>query len=490
MKFSKKKLLSLLMVVSMSFAFICPMNVVAAEKTDLKMRVEYAPNKEIKTQEAVQVTNLISAKNTVKSKKLDKKVDISSVKKGRLQNDTGTAKVAAAKSEVTAQSTVVAGTVSGYLTATGDARLYSLNLQPGIYLQAQLTTPANPNLDYDLYLLDSQGYILCGSEYFTQINGTGGTLPEALGYITSGDATATYYLYVHSSSGGSVSEAFKLDYSVSAACDSYEIDEHASQALAFTYGTSGAYVNARNLSSPIDNDWYVITVPSSRIYDKLQITATTSSTNTCSVQVYRNVSSSGFAMQRITPSGNNFSVGTGTYYIRVSNAKTMEEYNDTDIQNYTLTVTPILRADTITITDLNGTEGLNHVVNYPGYGTHFRTGTGTLTISGYATVKDPTTNVTYAVAGVGVTGMYYNPHWDSNNTPDYAVRTGTNVTDSSGKFNIYINLPSGYGAFMYVSTATYHYFDICGVQAYLSDNPNIKDEETIFHLAYTVYHPF
>ena len=490
MKFNKKKLLSLMMVASMTLAIICPMNVLAAEKTDTKMHVEYAPNKEIKSQEAVQVTKLISAKNTEKPEKLEKKVDISSVKKGYLQNETGTAKVAAAESAVTAQSTVVAGTVSGYLTATNDAELYSLNLQPGIYLQAQLTTPANPNLDYDLYLLDSQGNILCGSEYFTQINGTSGTLPEALGYITSGDATATYYLYVHSSNGGSVSEAFTLDYSVSGACDNYEIDEQASQALAFTYGTGGAYVNARNLSSPIDNDWYAITVPSSRIYDKLQITATTASANTCSVQVYRNAATSGFAMQAVSPNGNNFSVGTGTYYIRVSNAKTMEEYNDADIQNYTLTLTPILRADTITITDLNGTEGLNHVVTYPGYGTHFRTGTGTLTISGYATVKDPTTNVTYAVAGVGVTGMYYNPYWDSNNTPSNAIRTGTGVTDSSGRFDVSIGLPSGYGAFTYDSGVSYHYFDICGIQAYMSDNANVRDEDTIFHFAYSVYHPF
>ena len=488
MRFNKKKLLSYLMVASMSFAFICPMNVLAAEKTDTKMRVEYAPNKEIKTQQAVQVTNLVSAKKTEKTKKLEKKVDISSVKKGHLKNETETAKVAAAESVVTAQTTVVAGTVSGYLTATSDAELYSLNLQPGIYLQAQLTTPANPDLDYDLYLLDSQGNILLGSEYFTQINGTNGTLPEALGYITSGDATATYYLYVHSSNGGSVSEAFTLDYSVSSACDNFEIDEQASQALAFTYGTGGAYVNARNLSSPIDNDWYVVTVPSSRIYDKLQITATTPSANTCSVQVYRNVASAGFAMQAVSPNGSNYSVGTGTYYIRVSNAKTMAEYNDADIQNYTLTVTPILRADTITITDLNGTEGLNNVVNYPGYGAHFRTGTGTLTVSGYATVKDPTTNVTYAVAGVGVTGMYYNPYWDSNNTPSNAIRTGTGITDSSGRFDISIGLPSGVGGEMYVSTRSYHYFDVCGVQAYLSDNTNVRDEETIFHLAYTIYH--
>lgn len=78
---------------------------------------------------------------------------------------------------------------------------------------------------------------------------------------------------VLASEGGSVSESFTLDYSVSTACDSYEIDESVRQALAFTYGAGGAYIESRNLSSPIDNDWYVITVPSSRIYDKLKISA-------------------------------------------------------------------------------------------------------------------------------------------------------------------------------------------------------------------------
>ena len=103
-------------------------------------------------------------------------------------------------------------------------------------MQAQLTTPANAELDYDLYLLDAEGNILKGSDYFTYINGTSGTLPEALGYITSGDE-ATYYLCVLSSVGGSVSESFTLDYSISTACDPYEIDENVREALAFTYGT-------------------------------------------------------------------------------------------------------------------------------------------------------------------------------------------------------------------------------------------------------------
>lgn len=386
-------------------------------------------------------------------------------------------------------STVVAGTVSDYLTATQDAKIYNINLPAGVYLQAQLTTPANANLDYDLYLLDADGNILTGSDYYTKLNGTSGTLPEALGYITSGD-TATYYLYVLSSVGGSVSEAFTLDYSISTACDNYEIDESVRQALAFTYGTDGAYIESRNLSSPIDNDWYVITVPSDRIYNKLSITATTVSSNTCSVEVYQNISSDGYKMNRVG-SGNTFTVSTGTYYIRVSNAKTMEQFDDLDIQNYKLTVSPILAADSITITDLKGTEGLNKVVTYPGYGTHFRTNSsGTLTIYGVATVTDSTTNTTYAVGGQQIDGLYYSPAWDDNHTASNATRTGTDITNSQGEFEINISLPSAIGVNMYDVGTSYHYFDVCGVQASLNDNSSVSDSEVIFHLAYTIYHKF
>ncbi len=309
-----------------------------------------------------------------------------------------------------------------------------------------------------------------------------------MGYVTSGD-TATYYLYVLASVGGSVSEAFTLDYSVSTACDSYESDESVREALAFTYGIGGAYIESRNLSSPIDNDWYKITVPSQRIYDKLKITAITSSVNTCSVEVYQNVAPNGYQMRRVS-SGNVIPVSTGTYYIRVSNAKTVENFDDMDIQNYKLSITPILKATDIVITDLNGSEGMNKVVNYPGFGAHFRTkGSGTLTVYGVLTAKDSSTGITYAVQGQQINGLYYSPAWENNNTSANATRRGTGTTDSSGKFTINISLPPGIGVNSYYASASTHYFDVCGVSVSLSEDSNISDSQTIFHLAYTMYHP-
>jgi hypothetical protein len=481
-----KKLVALLMVLTVTLTFVCPMAAMAENSTDNAVLA----GAQLKNPEPVQVSEFDVNKNIEPAKKLEAHTDISGIEKEPLPVEAAPPKIMSrtiTEETTTAPAvTVVAGTVSDYLTATGTAKIYSLNLNPGVYLQAQLTQPANADLDYNLYLLDSDGNIVAYSEYATQVNGTSGTLPEALGYVAAGQTAATYYLYVYSANGGSISQAYTLDYSFSNAFDRYETDESASRALPFTFDARGTYLNTRNLSSPIDNDWYQFTVPDNRIYDKLQIKAVTVSTNDCSVQLYKNISTSGYKMQRIAASGDKFNVSTGTYYIRVSNLKTLGEYNNTDIQNYNLSITPIFRVDKITITDLNGTEGLNHVVNYSGYGAHFRTGTGTLTISGCATVKDSSTNTTYLVPGVQITGEYYNPYWESNNTPSFAVVTNTGVTDSSGRFNISIKLPPPMGRETYYIGMFTHYFDICEARAYSSENTSVKDVQTIFHLAYSL----
>lgn len=460
------RLLSTAMALAMVVTLSNGMTVMAAENNA-------GDSSEIKYQEPVEITEFSDVEST-EQLKVEGSIDIN-------QEDVLSFPM------TMSTSTVVAGTVSDYLTATEDALIYNISLPANVYLQAQLTTPANANLDYDLYLLDAEGYILTGSDYYTKINGTNGTLPEALGYITSGD-TATYYFYVVSSSGGSITEPFTLDYSISTACDNYEIDESVREALSFTFGTDGAYIDSRNLSSPIDNDWYVITIPESRVYNKLNITATTTSANTCSVEVYQNISSVGYQMQKVG-SGSNVSVSTGTYYVRVSNAKSMEEYDDLDIQPYTLSITPILTADNITITSLSGTEGVKYVT-YPGYGNYFRTSKGTVTVTGYATATDTTTNTTYYAVNTPVTVMYYNPGWEDNNTPSNAYAYGYGTTDSTGRYTANVSLPNAMGNLMADSGVSYHYFDLCAIYSYLSDDMSVITYEPIYHFAYSIYHEF
>lgn len=402
---------------------------------------------------------------------------------------TGTIQIEAAEIRdipmTTDDSTVVAGTVSDYLEAEGDALIYNINLVEGIYFQAQLTPPANANLDYDLYLLDANGEVLVGSDYYTLMNGADGTLQESIGFFPEGEE-ATYYIYVLASKGGSINQPFTLDYSLSIAYDRLEPNESVREAKAFTFDSNGATIDYCTLSSPIDNDWYEITIPENRIYNRLNISAATASSNTCSVEVYQNIASEGYKMQKVG-NGGSVAVSTGTYYVRVSNAKSMDEYNDLDIQNYTLTITPILSATNITITSLSGTEGSKYVT-YSGYGNHFRTSTGTVTVSGYATIKDPETNTTYYATNTPVTVMYYNPYWEENNTPDYAYVYAHGTTDSTGKYTIRVSLPNPTSSCSADTGVSYHYFDVCAIYALASDNTSVNTYEVIFHYSYSIYH--
>ena len=106
------------------------------------------------------------------------------------------------------------------------------------------------------------------------------------------------------------------------------------------------------------------------------------------------------------------------------------------------------------------------------------------------TATDSSTGVTYAVGGEQINGLYYSPAWEANNTSANAIRRGTGTTDSSGKFEIDISLPPGIGVYSYYGSTSTHYFDICGVSVSPSDDSSISASETIFHLAYTMYHPF
>lgn len=145
---------------------------------------------------------------------------------------------------------------------------------------------------------------------------------------------------------------------------------------------------------------------------------------------------------------------------------------------HTLRLYGVASVTGIVITDLKGSEGLNKVVNYPGYGAHFRTqGSGTLTVYGVLTATDSSTGVTYAVGGEQINGLYYSPAWEANNTSANAIRRGTGTTDSSGKFEIDISLPPGIGVYSYYGSTSTHYFDICGVSVSPSDDSSMNCKE-------------
>ncbi|MDE7132222.1 MAG: hypothetical protein K2O65_10545 [Lachnospiraceae bacterium] len=264
---------------------------------------------------------------------------------------------------------VLAGEASDYLLQAGDVKSLSLSLNPGVYLQVRLTQPNNSEIDYDLYVLDNEGNILCGSDRYTYVNGADGTLQESVGYITTGTTAATYHLAVMSMAGGSADEMFKLEFTVSDIYDQFEIDENPMQAWPLTIGSDGVILNVRSISSPLDNDWYIIDIPENRIYDFLTISLSSESSNICRFEVYRNTISNRYKMRRIVSSdhGIALTMETGTYYIRVCSNKPMANFNDQDIQNYKLSIIPNLKPEKIVISEYDGDEGVNHYVKYPGF---------------------------------------------------------------------------------------------------------------------------
>lgn len=385
---------------------------------------------------------------------------------------------------------VIAGRAQDYLTGTGEMKTLELSINPGVYLQAQLTQPALSTLDYDLYILDAEGYILAGSENITHINGTSGTLVESVGYITGGTEAATYYLAVYSANGGSVNDLFTLDYAVSNVCDQLEPSENAMASLPFTFSTGGSQISTATLSAPIDNDWYSIDIPEERIYDELILNISTESTNTCRFEVYQNVNTSGYyEMVKIASSASTatVSVSAGTYYVRVCNDKTVEDYNENDIQAYTFSIIPKLQAEGIVVTEYNGNEGVNHFVQYPGYSrTFFRT-EDWIQVTGYVTATDPETSEVYGISNHSVTAEYRNKNWEANNTPDYAIRTGIDITDDTGLFTIRMDLPPAMGVLTYNTGLTTQYFDLCDFDVKLTEQSTICYEDEIVHYKYSLY---
>lgn len=144
------------LALTMTFSLANGMDVKAAEITEDSLVAAEDTNVgnesvDIQQQEPVEISELETTENNDLSKSSESITVDESIAEDILATQADTA--------------VVVGTVSDYLAAKGDAKLYNINLPAGVYLQAQLTTPANADLDYDLYLLDAEGNILTGSDY-------------------------------------------------------------------------------------------------------------------------------------------------------------------------------------------------------------------------------------------------------------------------------------------------------------------------------------
>lgn len=391
-----------------------------------------------------------------------------------------------AKTSAVSATTATYATYTGVLAREGEsAYLYPVYVQAGEILQAQLDLPRSEQLDYDLYLYELDAstntpvalidYSIYGT-YFNNYSYGRSTISENVGVNNASASEKAYLLEVHAKKGGSINDPFYLTVAISRVYDSFETDENAFHAYGITVNTGGSYLSSRSLNSIVDNDWYVLTVPSSRNYDAMNITLdSASAAKGYRAEVYAVLSDN--RLQLITPANNNVPLGTGSYYLRVYTTGT---YSETT--NYTLALTPVLRAEKIQITGFNSDGGPNDYPSYY-YGKKYRITGRTFTVNGKVSTAD---NV--PVANTSVIVLWENPYWSESS--GNRTRVGYANTNSAGEFSVTLSLPPSTGSisnYLPGPISFTHYYDICGVIAAVADNIDVNAQQEVYHFAYSIY---
>lgn len=374
-----------------------------------------------------------------------------------------------------ASGNVSAGYVTGYLTESGDSDLYTITIPSSYMLQVQLEQPSSSAIDYDLYLFDMDENIVDSSENVTYIS-NGNTLDECVAYINKSGAEVELYILVNSYMGGSATDAYTLTYALTNVYDSYEPDEQPGMAGEFVFSGSSDSISSRNISSPIDRDWYKVTVPSG--YDQMQLSISTSSTNTHALQVYRNIASGGmFQMVPVSLSNGKLEVSAGeVYYIKVYYGGTLNSFNQNSILNYTLSVSfsvKQLLPGSITITGYSGGTYVTYAA-----GRYYRVTGSTFTVTGV--VRDTEGHV---MANEPVMAAFMNPAWEGDSR--YGMMISEGVTDSSGRYTLTITMPHSAGLEKYYVDPSTHYYDTCILMVVA--NNDVMAYDFIYQYAYSAY---
>ncbi|MBN3525138.1 hypothetical protein [Paenibacillus apiarius] len=382
--------------------------------------------------------------------------------------------------------TVTTATYSGVIPKEGEAvHLYPIYVKPGDILQVQLDPPLSQQLNYDLYLYEFDmatgnlittpiDYSVYGT-YFNQYPNGMRTLSENVGAKNMTSSDKAYLVEVHAKQGGSINDPFYVTLATSTDYDAFETDENAFRAYSFTVAPGGSSLNNRSISSPIDNDWYVITVPENRNYDVMNFSLdSASAAKGYKVEVYGVLANN--QMKLLSTTDNNVPLGTGSYYVRVY---TTGQY---DTSNYTLSIKPVLRADKIVIKGYNSGGGPNDYPSYR-YGRYFRIINNTLTVNGVVATSD-----NYAVANAKVDVLWLNENWTEGS--GNRTRTGTVYTNNSGEFSVTLSLPSSTASiseFLPGAINFTHYYDLSGVVVKVADRPHVSATDILYHFAYSLY---
>lgn len=385
-------------------------------------------------------------------------------------------------------STISHGNFSEYLLQTGDYKAYAVELSSGDYLQARLLTPNNTNIDYDLVFYDSSFAFIKSSDYYTYINDNG-TLAEMVGYKALADEVV--YMVVVSGGGGSDTEAYTLDYTIiTNFLDNHEPNENAKEAKELAIGTNGVNVS-HYLYSPIDNDWYVFTIPDGATYSKIRVTVDAdSSINRCGFEIYKNLgSNSNYAMLlHGWGNGGELELPAGTYYIRVVSTNSFNDFNFSDIPTYKLSVAPVPKVNGVQITKFSGPEAGEDVF-YP-YGEHWRIsenkeGPDYVEVYGWAYWEDSIGNKT-SVENVLVKVTVENQQLKDRGKLDEAVTSASVVTGSNGFFKVTVWLNPACGDLLFDGPYTVHHYDLMKVILQPTFDSTISDTNYFYYLKKTI----
>ena len=373
---------------------------------------------------------------------------------------------------------VYLGTVQDYLLEAGDYKLYPVDLSEGEYLQVRLDVPDDMNIDYDLFLYDSTlTNVIKVSDYITVLDGYE-ALQEALGYVASSDQIL--YLCVRSSSGGSSTIPFVLDYSITTVNqDTLDPDENASEAKAVDIPLTG-YSVSRILNSPIDNDWYSFTVPND--YSHYSTRFSLKASDNIELRIYRNLVNNYYAMYTYAAGKQGeLSLNPGTYYVRVVYTGSINEFNYSNDPVYTLSLAPVAPVSSIQLTDLTGYKGA--IAEYY-EGPLYRiddTDPNYIKIDGQARYVDSDGSVRLANNALIVASVKNHSLIGSNRESE-AITSATGVADENGNFHIKVFMYHSLGHNYYNAPVSIHRYDLMEASVYSSAFPQISDNRYFYLL--------
>lgn len=301
------------------------------------------------------------------------------------------------------------------------------------------------------------------------------------GYLNGTDTYQTYYLMVRSSGGGSSTLPFNLRYSASFPYDSFETDENTGSAKELAFNSGGFLINSRNISAPADSDWYKLTIPSTKNYDEITLSLNAGINNSNKAELFLDATGNNNLMLlgKITSSASNkIAVIAGTYYIRVSYNGQDSLFDNNNVDNYSLSLAPQLKATGIQITDYFSEDRDSGYVHYP-QGYYYRA-PGSIKFIGVVYSKDPVTGEKFAVPNAKVKVRMIDGAQDKE---EYLYRNNDGLSNSQGIFEIRVSFGPGVGVYSYTNYATITYYDLVFVQVWLEDQPSIMTEGKVYHIA-------